>query len=849
MLCDLALALLPGGSCLAGPGLRGITDLALAVAVALVLLAAVFGWRKRAGARPILGAGGLLLTLALAAIAAGRPVLVPPGLPDAGLVVAVVDESESLWRDPAAATMALQGLAGALDAMTEGLTLEKRAAWQGAIVGFGETAELRGAPVALDRLGDLLRRFAPARVAGRSDAGAGLDLALAAIRKAGRGVILLLGDGNFAPGVERQVEDALAAGVPVHLWPAGSAWPSAGIIAADIGPEQTVGAPAAVRMTTLGAGRLSVAVAGDGAAAAVANAAVLAPARAEVTFASRGLRSVDLRFETAAAAVQRRLLYTLVRGPARLLVFGAAPWADALDPVRWTVVRADAATPPAPDGFDAVLIDALSPADFPPGYPGQLLRGADGTGLMIVNGGLRGSADKPQRISEWNATVLNPILPVDSDPRKFVEMPPPRDVVLMIDVSGSMGDWKLGAAVAFADKVLDQLRPIDKVAILPFTDSAIPGFGPVTATADRIRPARSFLRGLRAGGGTAPDETVSKAAAMASSYCAFFFLSDNDFAPPAVDPRCYTTVLVVGDSPVSAQVAAWGDVIRMRQGMGLAGVAIPYFEPQEREEYFREGAFVARVSGAGAAMTAATPVPGLAIAYPRADATVANVHRDPPPDSLFVHRTDPKRPGVVTAVFLSDLTAWSHDPQGRGAIEAMLTALTGWSESDRLDIRLRPDRGALVLNVTQLAVATPGPFVLSGQIVDATGTAQPLFFGPGPDPGSLTARLVPRLGEAASEGLLILQEPGHDAQRIPLSLPAASALAGGAAATESLTYGVDLVALAAIADATGGTDLRRASMALAMPTGEIPPQPLHAWFLALALLALCAALWAGDSRP
>src|SRR5690606_7737878 len=118
-------------------------------------------------------------------------------------------------------------------------------------------------------------------------------------------------------------------------------------------------------------------------------------------FASRGLRVVNLRFDPGDGTAQNRLLYTLVRGPARLLVFGAASWAEGLNPARWTVIRAEPATPPDPGDFDAVLVDALSPADFQAGYAARLLAAADGTGLLIVNGGQRGDTTQPQLISDW----------------------------------------------------------------------------------------------------------------------------------------------------------------------------------------------------------------------------------------------------------------------------------------------------------------------------------------------------------------------------------------------------------------------------------------------------------------
>ena len=132
------------------------------------------------------------------------------------------------------------------------------------------------------------------------------------------------------------------------------------------------------------------------------------------------------------------MLYTLVRGPVRVLAFGPAPWLDGLDPTRFVRVDGNPGDPPEPGTFDLVVIDGLSPGDFPPGYDRSLLQVSNRTGILLVNGPLRGAVEQPQVIGDCNESALSPILPVDSDPREFMQSPPGRDVVIMIDTSGSM---------------------------------------------------------------------------------------------------------------------------------------------------------------------------------------------------------------------------------------------------------------------------------------------------------------------------------------------------------------------------------------------------------------------------
>jgi Ca-activated chloride channel family protein len=84
--------------------------------------------------------------------------------------------------------------------------------------------------------------------------------------------------------------------------------------------------------------------------------------------------------------------------------------------------------------------------------------------------------------------------------------PQPRDVVLVLDRSGSMGGWKMVAARRAAARILDTLTSADRLAVLAFDDrvetpQALPA-GLVDAT-DRNRfRAVEFLATLQARGGT-----------------------------------------------------------------------------------------------------------------------------------------------------------------------------------------------------------------------------------------------------------------------------------------------------------------------------------------------------------
>jgi len=83
----------------------------------------------------------------------------------------------------------------------------------------------------------------------------------------------------------------------------------------------------------------------------------------------------------------------------------------------------------------------------------------------------------------------------------------PRDVVIVLDRSGSMGGWKMVAARRAAARIVDSLTARDGFAVLAFDDriDAPPGLAGTTLTpaTDRNRfRAVEFLAGLEARGGT-----------------------------------------------------------------------------------------------------------------------------------------------------------------------------------------------------------------------------------------------------------------------------------------------------------------------------------------------------------
>ncbi len=106
----------------------------------------------------------------------------------------------------------------------------------------------------------------------------------------------------------------------------------------------------------------------------------------------------------------------------------------------------------------------------------------------------------------WFLAVLTP-------PKPREDQIIPRDVILVIDTSGSMeGEGKIEQAKTSALWLLDHLRPVDRVNVLRFS-SDVQAFAdaPVPANAANLTALRKFVSSFTAGGGTALGEALIQA--------------------------------------------------------------------------------------------------------------------------------------------------------------------------------------------------------------------------------------------------------------------------------------------------------------------------------------------------
>lgn len=119
-----------------------------------------------------------------------------------------------------------------------------------------------------------------------------------------------------------------------------------------------------------------------------------------------------------------------------------------------------------------------------------------------------GTTDGTVREGTWSLTLIAPVEPTSA----------PRDVVVVLDRSGSMGGWKMVAARRAAGRLVDMLDAGDRFCVIAFDDRIeTPGNIPsaLVEASDRNRfAASSWLGSLESRGGTEMAQPLVAAATM-----------------------------------------------------------------------------------------------------------------------------------------------------------------------------------------------------------------------------------------------------------------------------------------------------------------------------------------------
>jgi len=801
----------------------------------------------------VLAAVGIL-AIGLAAGAPSLTLQTPQSAPRSYALV--IDGSASIARDEAGFQRTRDQLADRILALVAGFTSNPAETAQAASILFGQSARLLSGFGTLASAAETVSRSDLGTPATASNLAAGLARALNLIAaQGGQGAVLLLSDGWHSGDLPTPlIALAEAQGIPIHVLPFGSSTPETGLLSANLGPDQALGRPSILRINLLGEGTLRAAINGTAQLAqTIPDAGAIQSLRVNLEFAQRGLNYVDLRFtqiETNAGHARR--IYALVRGPTQILVYGPAAWLAAEPTAQRQITRAEPRDEIALSDYDAIVIDGLAPDQFNTDFPTRLTAAAGaGSGVFIINGPLRGLPEAPQRIADWEATAIGPILPVNSDALDFVQDPPPRNVLIVIDTSGSMEQGAfLNIAKAVALRIIDALRPVDTLTIMPFASQTLTEFNRNSVDDRAKQAAEAFVRGLRVGGGTSTANAYRRAAALTGNYCHMFLISDAFVDIPSNSLLCTTTLVGVAGQRFPAQMtrnAAEEIISRLSQVPNLVFEAIT---PELRTTFWRAGPLSPQPVGASPQFTPPDTVNGIALGYARVSANVQTIPASRPPDPILAFQGDDQARGFMTAAYLGDIPAsWARTSAGQAAAEAIFARLIGWDDTERYDIRLAQGGAQFTLSITVLG-ATDFPEALSGSLILADGTVSAIAFSPTRQLGVFSAQFAPTLTAVPQRAKLVIQEPGRAAQIIPLMLPSGGnpALSDNRAGAEMLDYGINSRLFDEITSRTGGVDLRVSQIPMRLPALRHVPDAIWPYLLVIGVILFAISLFLGGTR-
>jgi Ca-activated chloride channel family protein len=107
------------------------------------------------------------------------------------------------------------------------------------------------------------------------------------------------------------------------------------------------------------------------------------------------------------------------------------------------------------------------------------------------------------------------LLQIEPPARVTAEHLPPRDYVMILDVSGSMSGFPLDTATGLLTELVSGLKPADTFNVLCFASgSGLFAEAPVAASKENLQAAIAFIRSQHAGGGTELTAAIKRSLAL-----------------------------------------------------------------------------------------------------------------------------------------------------------------------------------------------------------------------------------------------------------------------------------------------------------------------------------------------
>lgn len=711
------------------------------------------------------------------------------------------------------------------------------------------------------------------------------------------GAVLLVSDGNQTAGNALDAAAELARrGIPVHVFPVTSRSPAIAITDANL-PRQahaevktfvralllnrfTSGRNAELALikdtTVSESGEFGVPLALDEPRMAAAAKRFALPSgqwvrvRWPVVFEGFGLQFVDLELtpENSRQPPHRRRFFTYVKRPPRILAIGGDNrWMEGIsaDTAKIIPVPADIqVNEELLKNIDAVVINSVPAVDMTDESQEILVRNVKerGLGLLFVNGPHEASDESDTVIMSYKKEPLDRILPVGGGPWPEDDQPPGRQVVIMIDTSGSMGARMRNSKgmVSRIEKsreiaqfiIADLLGPRDRLDLITFTtgaahlvkDKLMDGFGKTEAL--------EKLHSIRPGGGTDPGRALLLLKNRKMFNCGLIVISDGEFRYLRFRPDCRATVFEIDNDKESRSLALQklADPIPVGAFFNPASIMIPYFE-ESKIRFFKRGDYQPLTMNDILPPHQRIFIPeidleGTAVTHLR-EGAILNAVRPKFTHPVLVFSE--KYLGSVGVFTTSIPYRWASNSQGKKALKTWLSRIIPMMDRNRYDFKLE-DLG----NTISMRIALVSK---SGNIPEVSRLSAVINF-PGKDvnavamraddysPGTFYGEIrVPR-GDKPRRGVMTIREFGPDAlprdQKIPIMIPPRTAITQ-APTSEAHTFGQNSALLQQLAQIGGG----KYNAKYGTPFFKQNPiadkgQPLWPWMILAALLCYLTAI-------
>jgi Mg-chelatase subunit ChlD len=681
----------------------------------------------------------------------------------------------------------------------------------------------------------------------------GLNRAASLMEKAGgQGAVLLISDGNQTSGNALNTAQQLSRqGIPIHVFPVTSQGPAVAITDADL-PRQihsnvktfvrglmlnqlTTGKQADL-MLTKDSGNNSRENPTQEPLSAKKQVSLPSGKwvrfRWPVIFEKFGLQFIDLSLIPAGGKESHhRRFFTYVKRPPRILAIGGDNrWISAVPGDTAEIIPVDPSitpiTPGSLEDIDAVVISSVPAYQLTPGTMNAVAEAVKnrGMGLMLINGGHQGAdVESETVIMSYKETSIEPLLPVIGGPRPFTPEPPPRQIAILIDTSGSMGSGMIGGV--FARKihkakeiaryiVSELLRPKDRLDLITFTTGAGHLVYDQVMNEEGKQYALDMIDRIKVGGGTDPNRALGLIGDRRMAECGLIFISDGEFGYVGYRPDCRTTVFEIGSNRVSRSKAMQqlADPIPVGARFDPKAITIPYFEPEKRDKFFEAGTFTPLSMEKYLPKNERLPVPaldleGAAVSYLK-DNAILNAVRPKLTDPVLAYGKGGE--GFVGFFAAEVPETLLRSIEGQKALEAWIGRLIPFMERDRYNFKLedRGDEIDLFISLAAKSGKIPNVKQMTAGIrfsdqetvgipLRADDTAPAAFYG----------EIRVKRSQQTRHAVLSIRESGPDAlpgaQRIPIFIPPKGSI-NPPTRSEAYTYGQNRILLKKIAEQGGG---------------------------------------------